>query len=118
MNKFGRGFYYAWKGLDYAFRTQVNFRVEVLAALVVVGLSSYLGLSTAEWLWIIAAIILVLITELANTAIEELVNLVSPDFNPKAGIVKDVFAALVLIAGLFALIVALFILLPKILYAP
>lgn len=117
MTKFLKGFYFAWKGVAYSFRTQVNFRVEVFSAIAVIAVSCYLGLSTAEWLWISLAICLVLLTELANTAIETLVDLVSPEYNPKAGIVKDIFAAVVLLTGFFALITGILILLPKILDA-
>ncbi|MGV3686158.1 MAG: diacylglycerol kinase family protein [Daejeonella sp.] len=117
MNKFIKGFYFAWKGLVYAFRTQINFKVEVIAALFVIALSYNLDLDTTEWLWICTAIAVVLITELTNTAIETLVDLVSPEFNPKAGIIKDISASVVLIAGLFALIIAILILLPKIFHA-
>lgn len=113
MNKFIKGFYFAWNGVHYAFRTQVNFRVEVFSALAVIALSYYLNLDRTEWLWISAAITLVIITELINTALETLVDLVSPDYNPKAGVVKDISAAVVLITGLFALVVAALIILPK-----
>ncbi len=117
MNKFIKGFYFAWKGVAYSFRTQINFKVEVFAAVAVVALSYYLELSTAEWLWVTLAITLVLVSELANTAIETLVDLVSPEYNPKAGIVKDIFAAVVLLTGFFALVIGILILLPKILHA-
>src|SRR6476620_9205192 len=112
MRKFLKGFYFAWKGVQYSFSTQVNFRVEVFSAVGVIGVSWYLGLSTTEWLWIALAITLVLVSELANTAIETLVDLVSPDYNPKAGIVKDISAAVVLLTGLFALVTGILILLP------
>lgn len=118
MTKFFRGFYYAANGLHYTFRTQLNFRVQVFSALGVTGLSCYLGLDTNEWLWIALAITLVLTSEMANTAVETLVDLASPEINPKAGVIKDIFAGLVLISAIFALIVALLIFLPKILYAP
>lgn len=117
MKIFFRGFVFAYNGLLYTFRTQLNFRVQVFCALAVTGLSYYLGLDTEEWLWIALAITLVLTCELANTAIETLVDLVSPGINPKAGIIKDIFAGLVLISAIFALVIAILILLPKILYA-
>ena len=117
MTKFLHSFLFAFKGLTYSFRTQVNFKVEIFAAVGVIGLSIYLNLNTSEWLWIFSAITLVLITELANTAIETLVDLVSPEFNPKAGIIKDIFAGVVLLSCFFALIIAILILLPKILDA-
>lgn len=117
MIKFLTPFYFAWKGLAYSFRTQINFKLETLTALGVILLSCYLKLNTTEWLWILAAITLVLITELANTAVETLVDLVSPGYNAKAGIIKDIFAGVVVISGLFALTIAILILLPKILHA-
>jgi diacylglycerol kinase len=45
------------------------------------------------------------------------VNLVSPDFNPKAGLIKDISAAAVLIAAFMALIIGVLIFLPKIIDA-
>lgn len=117
MNKFFKGFYYAWKGLEYTFRTQLNFRVQLLAALLVSALSYCLNISTTEWLWILSAFGLVLLAELANTAIETFVDLISPDFNAKAGIVKDISAAFVLIACVVALFIGILILLPKLINA-
>lgn len=117
MIKFLNSFHFAIKGISYAFRTQINFKVEIFAALAVIGLSWHLNLSASEWLWIVAAITLVLITELANTAIETLVDLVSPEFNPKAGVVKDICAGVVLLASFFAVLIAILILLPKMLHA-
>ena len=60
---------------------------------------------------------MVFIAELFNTALETLVNLVSPEFNPKAGHVKDISAAAVLIAAIMALIIGVLIFLPKIIDA-
>ncbi len=117
MKKFFNGFNFAFKGLKYTFKTQLNFRVHCFVALIITGLCFYLDLSTAEWLWIIAAIVLVLMAELANTAMETLVDLVSPEYNFKAGIVKDIAAGMVLIAAFMALIVGILILLPKINHA-
>jgi diacylglycerol kinase len=117
MKKFFNGFNFALKGLKYTFKTQLNFRVHCFVALIITGLCFYLDLATAEWLWIVAAMVIVLMAELANTAIETLVDLVSPEYNFKAGIVKDLAAGMVLIASLMALIVGILILLPKINHA-
>ena len=117
MKKFLKGFYFAWKGISYSFGTQLNFRIHCLISLLVISLCFYLGLDTSEWLWIIAAIALVFIAELFNTAIETLVDLVSPEFNPKAGLIKDISAAAVLIAAIMALITGILIILPKIIHA-
>lgn len=55
---------------------------------------------------------LVVVSELFNTAIEQLTNLVSPDFSKQAGLVKDIAAAAVLIAAIIALIVGCIIFYP------
>ena len=117
MKKFFKGFYFAFNGIKYAFNTQLNFRVHIFFAIIITGLGLYLDLSTPEWLWIIGAMAIVLIAELANTAIEILVDLISPEYNFKAGIVKDIAAAAVLIAAVMALITGILILLPKIIHA-
>lgn len=117
MKKFLKGFYFALKGISYSFRTQLNFRIHCLVALIVIAVCFYLDLSIAEWLWIVAALAIVFMAELFNTAMETLVDLVSPEFNPQAGRIKDISAAAVLIAAIMALITGILILLPKIIHA-
>jgi len=114
MNKFIRGFGFAFKGLGHAVKTQLNFRVHLVLAVIAIAMGWYLQLSSAEWLWIIFSIGLVLLTELINTAIELLVDLVSPGFNETAGKVKDIAAAAVLVTAFTALLVGAIIFLPKI----
>ncbi len=69
---------------------QLNFRVQCFFAVIAVALGFYLKISTNEWLWISLNITLVLFAELINTALETLVDLVSPGYNEKAGRVKDI----------------------------
>lgn len=111
--KFLKGFVYAYRGLSYAYSGQLNFKVHTLATVAVLLCGYFFKISIVEWLWITAAIALVIITELLNTAIETLVDLVSPEFHPKAGTVKDLTAAAVLIAALTAVLIGLLIFLPK-----
>jgi len=59
------------------------------------------------------AIAIVIIVELLNTAIELLVDLISPQQHPKAGTIKDLSAAAVLVSALLALAIGLFIFVPK-----
>lgn len=113
MKKFFKGFVYSFKGLSYAFRTQLNFRVHCVATVLVVLLGLYFKLDSYEWLWITTAIAIVVILELVNTAIEVLVDLVSPEQNTKAGAIKDIASAAVLIGGLMALIIGVIIFVPK-----
>lgn len=113
MKKLWKSFGYSFNGLTYAFRTQLNFRLHCLSTVLVVLLGLYVHLSVNEWLWVSLAIALVMASELINTAIEILVDLVSPEWNDKAGKIKDVASAAVLIVGFLALVIALFIFVPK-----
>lgn len=113
MNKFIRGFGYAFKGIRHAVKTQLNFRVHLLCALIAVLLGYALKISTAEWLWVSLCTGMVLLTELINTAIELLVDLVSPQYNEKAGHIKDMCAAAVLITAITSLVIGTVIFLPK-----
>jgi len=115
MKKFVRGFGYAFNGIWHATATQLNFRVHLVAALAAVFVGCILHISNNEWLWIILCIGMVLVAELFNTAIEFLTDLVSPEYNKKAGLVKDISAGAVLITAITALIVGLIIFLPKLL---
>jgi len=115
MKKFVRGFGFAFKGLHYAFTTQVNFRVHLFAALVAIAAGFYLRIDAGEWKWVLLCIAMVLLTELLNTAVEMLTDLVSPGYNKLAGHVKDVSAAAVLIVAVFAAATGFIIFLPKVL---
>ena len=115
MKKILRSFAYAFKGLAYATKTQLNFRVHLVATVIAVALGYALHISVNDWQWIILSITLVLVAELFNTAIEGLTDMVSPEYNELAGHVKDVSAGAVTIAALFALVTGLIIFLPKLL---
>lgn len=93
---------YAGQGLIYAWRTERNFRLEVLLGAVALTVTLLLG---ADLVPILLCCALVLTLELVNTALEALVDLVSPTFHPLARVVKDVAAGAVLIASLLSLAV-------------
>lgn len=115
MNRFLKSFGYAFSGLSYAFRSQFNFKVHSMALVIVGLLGWYFKLSANEWLWLIIASGMVLITELLNTAVEVLVDLVSPEIHPKAKVIKDVAASAVVIAAFTAVVIGLIIFIPKVL---
>ena len=117
MKKFFKGFYFAFNGIKYSLKTQLNFKIHGFLSVIALLLSYFLRITLNEWLWIIAAIALVLIVELINTAIEILVDLVSPEFNVKAGLIKDISAAAVLMAAIFAFLIGFIILFPKLIHA-
>lgn len=103
-------FGYALAGLVTAWRTQRNVRIHAAAAAAVVVAGALLRLSPLAWAVVALAIGLVLTAELLNTALEALVDLVSPQDHPLAKAAKDVAAAAVLVASLAALAVAVCVL--------
>jgi diacylglycerol kinase (ATP) len=103
---------YALEGWWHVLRTQKNTWVHTLASLAVISLGIWLQLSHQDWAIIILTIALVWITEFINTAIEGITDLVSPQRNHVAKVIKDVSAAAVLIAAGAAILVGLLILGP------
>lgn len=114
MRKFIKGFSYAFSGLINTFKTEVNFRFHVFATFITIALGWYLSLSTLEWLWVFLSIALVLSFELMNTALEAICNRLSMNFDPSIKKAKDAAAAAVLLVSVFALLVGVFIFVPKI----
>lgn len=108
-----RSFKYAWNGLKTLFIFEHNARIHALAALLVLILSWVLKISALEWLAVVGAIALVFIAELVNSSIEKLADVISPGTNHKIGLVKDMAAAAVLVAAIFAIIVFGIVFLPK-----
>jgi diacylglycerol kinase (ATP) len=109
MKKFLAGFVFAWNGLKAALSEEGNLRFHVVSALLVLVAGFYFDVTAGEWLALTLTIVLVIVAELLNTAIEDLVNLVSPEKNPLAGRIKDIAAAAVLISALGAIITAIII---------
>ena len=107
-------FKFALNGILYMLKTQHNFWIHLVAAGTVVFAGFYFGLSTMEWVLICLTIGGVLTAESLNTAIELLVDKVSPEFNKKAGLIKDVAAGAVLILSIAAAITGALIFIPKI----
>ena len=78
------------------------------------AVGAFLRITAIEWCLLTLAMASVWITETLNTAIEFLTDLVSPEFHPIAGQVKDLAAAAVLISAMGAAIVGVIVFLPRI----
>jgi diacylglycerol kinase len=105
-------FRYAFAGLWYVLRTQQNARIHLLITVGVIALGAWLEVSLTQWAVLALTIGLVLAAEMLNTVAERLVDLISPDYHPLAGTVKDVTAGAVLLSAITAIIVGLLILGP------
>jgi diacylglycerol kinase len=106
-------FRHAFRGLADMLRTQRNARFHVAATAAVVAAGFWLDISRLEWVAVVLCMALVLALEAANTALEYLTDLVSPEYHPLAGKAKDAAAGAVLVAALGAAAVGGLVFLPK-----
>lgn len=107
-------FKYAIEGFISSFKTERNMKIHVLAMIIVIALGVFLKLDKIEWCIITIAIVAVISAELFNTAIETIVDMISPEKNDKAKLAKDISAAAVLILAIGATIVGAIIFIPRI----
>ena len=110
-----QSFGYAIRGVKLLVATQPNARLHLLATVLAIGAGWGLRISPGEWAAIILAMTLVWTAEGLNTAIEFVVDLVSPERRELAGWAKDVAAGAVLLASIGAAAVGLLIFVPKLL---
>ena len=107
-------FKYAIEGFISSFKTERNMKIHVLAMIMVIISGFILKLTKIEWCICIILIVIVISAELFNTAIETIVDMISPEKNEKAKLAKDISAAAVLVLAIGAVIVGALIFLPKI----
>lgn len=105
MQSITKSFGWAMNGLRTAWHEEMNFRIEVAAAVGVVASGIYLGFAKLEWVIIIGCIAAVLAAEMVNTAIEDLCNKVEPNTDPVIGKVKDIMGGFVFIVVLGSAII-------------
>lgn len=89
-----------------------NGWIHTIATLVVIVLAIYFKINLTEWMWLTQAIFLVFIAEFINSAIEKNVDLVTEEKNEKARRAKDMAAAAVLLAAIYAVIIGAIIFYP------
>ena len=93
-----RAFSYSLKGLRAAYRKESAFRQELILAMVMLPLAVWLGKTGVERALLIGSVLLVLIVELLNSAVEATVDRGGKDWDKLAGRAKDMGSAAVLIA--------------------
>ena len=110
-----RSFGHAFEGWWYVLRTQRNLWIHILIAVVVFGTSAWLKLDALRWAIVVVTTAMVFAAEFFNTAVEVVVDLVSPEEHHLAKTAKDVAAAAVLLAALAAVFVGILVLGPPLL---
>jgi len=103
---------FAIEGILHAAKTQRHLRYHYFTAAAVLLLSYVLGVSRTEFLIIALSVIAVLLAEMFNTAIETLVDMISPEENEKARVAKDIAAGAVLVTAFGVAVIGYIILFP------
>ncbi|HEY60750.1 MAG TPA: diacylglycerol kinase family protein [Anaerolineae bacterium] len=106
-------FQYAFNGIKYALITQKNLRIHFLITIFIFVFGIYLNLLPIEWCVLILSIVFVIISEIINTALEIIVDMISKEKNGLAKNAKDLCAAAVLIPTFASVLIGIFIFLPK-----
>jgi diacylglycerol kinase (ATP) len=105
-------FRYAFSGILHLIKTQHNAWIHLFIAFLVILSGILFRVTRIEWMMIVVCIGMVITTEIINTTIEYFIDVISPGYNEKAGRVKDLAAAAVLVVSITAAIVGLIIFIP------
>ena len=105
---------YALKGINYCFRSEINFRIEIMLSAIALTLCLAFNVSSEEWIIILVCIMMVLALEIINTAIEKLSDALCMTFHPLIKATKDLAAGAVLLTSVISLIIGCIIFIPKI----
>ena len=112
IRKITKSFKHAFDGLRYAVSYERNFQIELVIAIFVLSLIFIFKVKNWEAIVLILMIMWVLITELTNTVVERVVDILKPRIHPYARLIKDIMAAVVLISAIVAIFVGVIIFYP------
>lgn len=112
IRQLGKSCRHACRGLKYVLANERNFQIELVIGLFVVILIFIFKVKNWEAVILMLIIMWVLITELTNTVVERVVDILKPRIHPYARLVKDIMAAVVLISAVMAVIVGIIIFFP------
>jgi diacylglycerol kinase (ATP) len=113
-SRFG-SFKFAFNGLWSLLKNEHNSRIHFLAAIVAIAIGLILKINPYEWSLLIIVIGIVFLTELLNTALETLADIVDPEWNEQIRKAKDYAAAAVLVSAIISVVAGGLIFIPKIL---
>lgn len=105
----------ALNGVKYTFKTQRNLKIQLIISIIVIIISFLLKITYTEWAIIALVIFMVFFSELFNTTIEIVVDMITTEYNESAKIAKDIAAGAVTLVSLASVVIGILIFLPKIL---
>jgi diacylglycerol kinase (ATP) len=97
-----RAFGYSFQGFRYTWREEAAFRQEVALSLLVIPMGVYLGRSGVERALLVSPMLMILVVEILNSAVEAVVDRSGTERHPLAGMAKDMGSAAVMLS--FALL--------------
>lgn len=109
LNDRAKSFGYAFQGFKVFFTSEIHGRIHAIAAVIAILIGWLLKISRHDWLWLFSAIAFVIASEIFNSSIEVLVDMVSPEKSEMAGKAKDMAAAAVVVAAMYASLVGIWI---------
>ena len=109
VRRFAFSFRYAASGIKHLCKSELNFRIHIMAISCLIVLILCCQLSLLESAIVLLAASIVLVTEAVNTVMERTLDLLHPEKHPEVGMVKDIGAAAVLIASVLSVVVGILI---------
>ncbi len=106
---FRKSFLFAIQGFRTAVRTERNIKVMIAGGIGAIAMGIAVGLDPLSWAIVFVCCGAVISAELLNTAIETVVDLVSPEFHPLAGRAKDIAAAAVWVLAVLVAVVGVIV---------
>jgi len=113
MKKRFQSFGYAFRGIREVFSTEANMKIHIVITILVIVCGILFSISSTEWMFCLLCVGMVVGAEMMNTAIENVVDLASPEQHPLAGKAKDIAAGAVLICAIISVLIGLLIFVPK-----
>ncbi len=114
LRQLAKSFKHAAHGVAVVFRSEQNFRIQVIAAVIVLLAALWFRVRYEEWIILIFLIGAVLVLELVNSILERIVDTFKPRIHPVVKDIKDIMAAAVLIVSFIALLVGVTIFYPHV----
>lgn len=105
IKQLGKSFKYAWHGVSIVFRSEQNFRLQLLAGVVVIIAALTLDFPIWKIITLLLIVVLVLVLELVNSIFERLVDAFHPRVGGVVREMKDIMAATVLLASVGAVVI-------------
>ena len=105
IKKFGSAF----EGVLAGVRYDRSILIQIILALIALVFFITIGISAIEWLFVLSAVFCVLITEFLNSAVEDICDLLVKEYSLHVKEIKDIAAAAVLFAAIYASLVGIII---------